>query len=114
MQGRAKADLLVLIASIGESAIASPGGIAEGVFIRCSYWPNLAEPPNPKETAISEINTYRAVLTSLVNNIDRFASLMTEIRPELPQEILNSAQYRWSGDILDYVMSFPYFSAGVA
>lgn len=39
---------------------------------------------------------------------------MAVIRPELPQAILKSSRHPWSGDILDYVMSFPYFSAGVA
>jgi hypothetical protein len=112
--GKTKADLLGLIASIGESAAFSPGCIAEGVCLRCSLWPNLAERPNPKEIAISEIDTYRAVLAFLVNNIDRFSSLITEIRPELPQEILKSSQFCWSGDFLEYVMSLPLFSEGVA
>jgi hypothetical protein len=49
-----------------------------------------------------------------VNDIDRLSSLITEIRPELPQEILTSSQNGWSGDILDYVMSLPSFSAGIA
>lgn len=41
MRGEAKADLLELIASIGESAVISPGGIAEGVCFRCGLWSNL-------------------------------------------------------------------------
>lgn len=114
MRGEAKADLLSLIASIGESAVISPGKIADGIYSIFATWPNLAERPNPRKAAIREINVYRSVLSSLVNNIDRFAALLTVIRPKLPPMILNASQYHWSGNVQDYVTSLPCFSASVA
>lgn len=114
MHGEAKEDLLSLIASIGESAVISPGKIADGIYSALAVWPNLAERPHPRETAMAEIKVYRAVLLALVDNLDRFASLITAFRPELPQMILNTSQYHWSGNVQDYVMSLPCFSASVA
>lgn len=114
MRGEVRVDLLSLIADIGESAVISPGKIADGIYNILAVWPNLGERPIPRETAIEQINIYRAVLLSLVDHIDRFASLITVIRPELPQMILKAAQYHWSGTAQDYVMSLPCFSEGVA
>lgn len=114
IRGEAKADLLSLIANIGESAVISPGKIAEGIYSALAVWPNLAERPHPRETAMATINVYRAVLLALVDNLDCFASLITVIRPKLPQMVLKASQCQWSGNVLDYVMSLPYFSADVA
>ena len=114
LDGTTKADLVSLIAAIGESAAISPGRIADSVYLSWSLRLDAIAQSDPRTIAISEINTSRAVLTSITGLIERFVMLVAEKWPELQQAILDADQLSWSGDFLVYAASLSALSAGVA